>query len=280
MKRKPPNEYIKQHYNETIEGTTAHGSVQKGCYRVDILGETPTECHCHVDREGNELKYICFGAKCGIRGVVREGGKRSQIQKQNKDRVELDTNRRDFNLPSSFIRKLSRPCIEWLKKYSLTEDDAAEYDCGTDQSNGRLMFPILHYGERRGYTTRRVEGTLGAKWYNIVEKGTIFSIGAKTDEAIIVENPISAMKMHKLTGFTSIALLGHKITDGKLRQLNEVFKYQGVKKVFLYMDYDVPYNKLFSLKKSLTRLGVSVRIVKSNKKPRDIGEKELKEKLC
>jgi len=278
--KRSADDYIRTNYSETIEGTTSYGSVGKGCYRVDVLGEQPSECHCHVDREGNELKYICFGAKCGIRGVVSEGGKRSQIQRQDTQRVELGLNQRDCNLPNSFVYTLSRPCLQWLEEYDLSGEDVASFRCGTDRSNGRLVLPVYHYGENRGWVSRRVEGDYGKKWYNYVEEGTVFSVLAKTEGCIIVENPVSAIRMNKLTGMTTIALLGHKLSDKKLRSINEVVKYQGVEKAYLFLDPDVEMKKKFDVKRGLTRVVNSVTIINTNKKPKEITEQELKEMLC
>jgi hypothetical protein len=161
-----------------------------------------------------------------------------------------------------------------LWKYGISKENIPKYQIGWSPSWKRLIIPLFEYGnfgsdltyKLVGWTGRNINWVKGdkyPKWLTRTKKGKrrFFMAPGKEDIVVLVEDPISAMKVTHATGFTSIALLTTSVSDDLMRWLRG-------KTVYLWLDG----NMLAHAVKTVGRMrdfGLNTKRIYTTKDPKD-----------
>ncbi len=112
----------------------------------------------------------------------------------------------------------------YLGSYGMT---ARTRQCFVDEETGNLALKSYDYDGTNGWCIRQFDPTASSKWMNFYEKAPrIFVVneGKSTDSVVIVEDPISALKVWQYTRITTIALLGLNLDSDVLGLIAERHK--------------------------------------------------------
>lgn len=284
-----PAEYIGDTYDGLIDGDCDRGSLNEGCYRVEVLGESPSGCDLHVEREGDILRYNCFSASCPCRGSIRTGkgarhatgarGGRGSTNRASRQDARILEARRIFR---GCVRHLPKLCVEYLERNNIPRAYAENAGVLWNEAKGSIVIPLCNTGTSEELLVREIrerpseQGVQrGAKWLNYVGAGAIYSIvGVNSPTLVVVEAPTSAMAIHSELGVGAIATLGSNICDTKLDSIVEVAK--EYEKVLFLPDSDISREKAREVKKMLTSKGIRCIVKRVKSKPRHCLE-QLKE---
>ncbi len=100
----------------------------------------------------------------------------------------------------------------------------------------------------------------------------MFHINLGSDTCVVTEDIISAIKVHKATGFDAIAILTNSIGDDIIVTLN---KYQ---RVFVWLDWDIRISAIKQTSR-LKSLGINVTSIVTKLDPKEYDNDEIKQIL-
>lgn len=271
-----PSDYIADSYDSLVDGDSDRGNLNRGCYRMEVLGDSPSGCDLHVKREGDILKYNCFAASCPCAGSVRigkgagrssgtGGGLRTTRRVSRADARVLEARR----LLRGSVRHLPKLCLEYLARNNISRADAENAGVLWNELEGALVFPIRKAGLQEELLVRKIgeRSPSEKKWLNYVDSGTVYIInGSGMDVLLLVEAPTSAISLAGAFNISSLATLGTNICDGKLKNIVDIAsQYQHV---FFLPDGDVDREKTRQIKKRLTKAGINIIVRRVETKPR------------
>lgn len=277
------NEFISRNYGQLTEGQCAKGCAGEGCYRTSLSGESASGCHLTVERRGGALLYHCFGAKCGVSGVVgntkcsRLGAEQTtKVVSRISPKVSSLQRFSTHNTPPSFVRWLPEHAIEYLRNNSIGEEAIVKYDIGFDKDRGRIIFPIYKAGRTIGWLSRGL-GTSELKWFNKCDSGVLFESQSEPNTTgVLVEAPTSAIVLGEVV--PTAALLTSNMCATKERSVIEWGRENGIRHLVIWLDADAVH-KARKIRNRLTNHFDSVRVMSTDKKPRYLKEKEIKKWL-
>lgn len=172
---------------------------------------------------------------------------------------------------------------QWLYRY-ITPREVEKYGIAYDPTSSRVYLPVVRDGDLVAYQLRTIgldkipsqkyitgvlRGTDPHYWTGSNRCGT----GSGSTVCIITEDIISAIKVHEVTGYDSMALLRTTISDQALLDLAEY------ETVYIFLDDDNPdvRSKQITLRDKLNLLISKVIIIKSEgKDPKEFKRSDLK----
>ena len=165
----------------------------------------------------------------------------------------------------------------WLWKYNITERNMFDFDMCWSPKYEMVIIPLYSSDKRvlQGWVGRRIPQKDGQKKYHIQKpKGnkdrTYFIIpGRGGTEVILVEDCLSAIRVHDATGLTTTALLTTSIDEDMTRRL------QG-KKVYVWLDADV-LAKSVAMVSRFRQLGIEAKHIYTSKDPKCYNSVAIKE---
>ena len=181
------------------------------------------------------LKWQCFSASCGTRGITEGNLSASDIRKlmQGKDTIpELEV----IEFPTSVTRSLPDEAIGWLKYWGI-------YGVGKhlwDIKDSRVVFPIIKDHVLYDGTGRTLNKLVTPKWKRYGGSGMPFVVGTG-NVAVVVEDAISA-SVCASEGYVGVALLGTSLMESHADVL------QGYDKVIVALDPDASMKSLAHVK--------------------------------
>tara|TARA_R100000951_G_scaffold63860_2_gene53614 strand:+ start:4012 stop:4881 length:870 start_codon:yes stop_codon:yes gene_type:complete len=266
------DDFINREYGKLTEGQCSKGCSGKGCYRTGMSGEQSSGCHLTVERRGGALLYHCFGAKCGIGGVVGSS-KQSRLETEEaSDNVPRVSNKisslqriGSYNTPTGFVRWLPEHAADYLLENNIGKEAIVKYDIGFDKDRGRVVFPIHFNGREVGYVSRGL-GHGELKWFNKCDSGVIYtSKSLANDIGVLVEAPTSAIVLGGVA--PTAALLTSNMCATKERSVIEWARLNKIKHLVIWLDADA-VTKARKIRNKLTNHFQSVRLITTEKKPR------------
>jgi len=196
-------------------------------------------CHRHntfgASNDMGVLKWQCFSASCGTRGITEGNLSASDIRKlmQGKDTIpELEV----IEFPTSVTRSLPDEAIGWLKYWGI-------YGVGKhlwDIKDSRVVFPIIKDHVLYDGTGRTLNKLVTPKWKRYGGSGMPFVVGTG-NVAVVVEDAISA-SVCASEGYVGVALLGTSLMESHADVL------QGYDKVIVALDPDASMKSLAHVK--------------------------------
>lgn len=179
---------------------------------------------------------------------------------------------REVKLPYDFTQSIPKEGLQWLFKYGIFNDDINKFNIGYSPKYNRVILPIFDNEELIYYQAR----TLGdiskdnPKYINVRTnaKDVFFKNFSypKNNDVVVVEDILSAIKVGKVTN--SISLLGSYIPQSFSNVCREF------EQIYLWLDRD-------KLKQSIKyanqlRLFTKVKVIVSDKDPKEYNEQEIK----
>jgi hypothetical protein len=251
------------------------------------IGDTINIFHCKKGHNNDRLfitkKDDCvlfFCHHCGKKGklnTTRAAYKKRTGQLTNtKNKPRMST-----AMPADGIlepQKWPVEAMRWTSRAGMSLTDIEEAGMQYSPSFNRVIVPVSFEGQYNGWVGRRVGNDDSIPKYlaAYVDRGkNIYVCRTNTEkEIILVEDILSARKLAK-AGYNSVALLGTSLSD-------EMFYYLTVRynSFIIWLDNDNAQVKLNQLK-LMNKLSVvgNVRIVKSDKDPKEYSLKEIEEIL-
>lgn len=247
--------------------------------------------------------YHCF--RCGLRGYIdgiKTGPdttlKRMEKQKKMKPDQKKDTSKFEMPFDSVPLMNNNETIIPWeaywwLRKYGIKADEIKKFGIQYSPAYKRVIIPIYDYQidlddnilgkkivgwcgrdpvedrppEERvkfpKYLTKKTKG-ISRLYYLIPESSSKY--------IIVVEDILSAIKVNKATGYTTIALLTSSI-DTDLMQRMRGFR------VFLWLDYDMKEKALQYCSK-MNQINIKTEVIATNLDPKCLDLKAIKTKVA
>ena len=218
---------IRQHVID-LELPTGH-SVRTDCpkcHRKNTFG---------ASNDMGILKWQCFSASCGTRGIGETNLSASDIRALM-NAVDIKATIEPIEFPMSVTRSLPHEATSWLEYWGIQ-------DVGTyywDIKDSRVVFPVIKNHILYDATGRTLNKVVAPKWKRYGGSGLPFIVG-KGSVAVVVEDAISAAVCAS-EGYVGVALLGTNLMEGHALALNEYDK------VIVALDPDASMKSLAHVK--------------------------------
>lgn len=246
---------------ETLEALPIGGmkvGEQGNWNHSDCPAGIDTRRRLYIKRKDNRL-WVAFCHNCGESGALKSGvliPTMADLAHQLRDVVVIkpdDPNTSTFEmpgavtLPDDFTQDpsfLDTWVLRRLWDNHSTVEVAVKHGWGFSPSRNQMITPIYHKdGNMGGYQARNAPGILPKciTTYAQGHKGyPLFYRRLESNILIIVEDPLSAMRLHEETFVTSVALLGTHLNAHALSQIIHYVKQEDVKHITIWMDADIP----------------------------------------
>lgn len=245
--------------------------------------KTRSNCECG---EGNTLiinhntkAYSCHCFRCDFHDYESKGkqslAELAHIAELNRlaETIELK-----LELPDDYTRELPLEGRLWLYKAGITEPTWRHFGIGYSESLKRVIIPVYdEAGELIWFQCRAIYKGQKPKYIQPkMSRERVFFRGRVDDKdttrIAVVEDMLSAIRVSKQ--YNVISLLGTKITNF---QANWLARYDTV---LIWLDPDRAGVKgAYSIRKTLG-LVTETRIIRSDKDPKELTDKEIGELLC
>ena len=218
---------IRQHVID-LELPTGH-SVRTDCpkcHRKNTFG---------ASNDMGILKWQCFSASCGTRGIGETNLSASDIRALM-NAVDIKATIEPIEFPMSVTRSLPHEATSWLEYWGIQ-------DVGTyywDIKDSRVVFPVIKNHILYDATGRTLNKVVTPKWKRYGGSGLPFIVG-KGSVAVVVEDAISAAVCAS-EGYVGVALLGTNLMEGHATALNQYHK------VIVALDPDASMKSLAHVK--------------------------------
>jgi hypothetical protein len=167
--------------------------------------------------------------------------------------------------------------LQWVAQYELTQQDLKRNRVGWSESQCRLVFPFIVAGSLCAYQGRYFptsndvpSGKKPPKW---LSRGRIheflYILQGHAKELIIVEDPLSAIKLQKF-GYSSCPLFGSSITQTQKKCL----MFSGYTNLTIWLDRD-KLKESYKYSKELTDIGFNCRVVTTENDPKEVDSNEF-----
>lgn len=219
-----------------------------------------------ITRERGKIKYICYRAKCGFRGILIDTGGTTEIITGSRKKA----------------RAYSGKTCSLQCDLALQGVDSAGFLM--DIATKRLVLPIYSNLHREvGVLLKRIKGVStfnGSKaiiyWSDDVELKHDFRYCTYTKDTVyLVEDQLSANCVHNVCDADVVALLGTHITNELILEL----KKRLYKNIIIALDEDA-WNKASKYEAKWSSLGVTSIRWESGLDPKDMSIDELKKVFC
>ena len=181
------------------------------------------------------LKWQCFSASCGTRGIGETNLSASDIRALM-NTVDVKATIEPIEFPMSVTRSLPHEATSWLEYWGIQ-------DVGTyywDIKDSRVVFPVIKNHILYDATGRTLNKVVTPKWKRYGGSGLPFIVGTGT-VAVVVEDAISAAVCAS-EGYVGVALLGTSLMESHALALNEYDK------VIVALDPDASMKSLAHVK--------------------------------
>jgi len=215
--------------------------------------------------------FYCF--KCNEFWIDKKAV--SVAERKRKEAIYRETKKkqaeRSITLPADFSQNTHPKGLAWLGKAGWTSRIIQLYNVGWSDSLHRVILPIEYQGYK-GYTARAVESWQQPKYLECIQNKHPWVSLTPGDTLVLTEDILSAGRVAEY--LPAMALLGTTLNPISLSII------QLYNKIFIWLDPDNAGIKgAIGVRK---RLGLTkeVQIVRSDKDPKLLSNKEIKEKLC
>jgi len=196
---------------------------------------------------------------------------------------------KEIRIPKDFNIKIDKVGLLWLMKYGILPDEISTFGIGWSDQYQRLILPVFQ-GERLVYWQGRTFKPItknNPKYLNIRQSGAKnvffrrFSAFTKVStnncsdmvSLCIVEDILSAIKVGRYVD--SLALLGSYLPKSITGIIKN--KYQ---KVILWLDKDKYKTAIKEARKINELTGIPVKVICTEKDPKEISNEQLEFYLC
>ena len=255
-------------------------SLPEGCSTRGVCPKCGEKGTFSLSRINSEIKYICFRASCGFKGVITSKGSDvplldETVLRQHKlfngTLTALNENEIDY-----LYRKF-RIDTEWLEHTRYSEEDCRVYYPQYDEIGRVFGYIARHYPKLDG--NRRTHGAK-AYWKQVLpgDPGLLFpnmevmAQVVKEQRVLVVEDYPSMLRINSQTGVPTCCLGGTNIYASHIDTMLTL----GVKDLIILLDADAVV-KAVKLKRGLSLAFDSVTVIPlTGADPKDMTHDELK----
>jgi hypothetical protein len=235
-----------------------------------------------VSRINSELKYICFSASCGLKGIITSKGGDAPALDQKVIRHSKLFNGTLTALHQHEVDWLAdtfRIAPEWLSSVRFSEQDYRVYYPQYDVMGRVFGYIARHYPHLAGEPTRGAK----AYWKQVIagEVGLLFpnmdvmAQVVKEQRVLVVEDYPSMLRINSQMGIPTCCLGGTNIYTSHLDTMISM----GVKELIILLDADAVV-KAVKLKRGLSLAFENVTVIPlTGSDPKDMAYDELEEIL-
>jgi len=251
----------------------------RGFIRVEHgFGCQGTSQALRIERKSDGgIKAYCF--RCNESGSYSSKKTRlANLKKQFGTQVITRTEDKVFKMPAKLIsdpKDFSLEALQWLNKYKITATEIHEHSILFNPSINRLVLPVYKDGELVLFMYRQLVED-GYPKYIVYQRDHKDSCGklidTGTNNVVIVEDMLSAIKCSRVTGYSSYAMLGSHI--GPVDKINLITQFDNF---IIYLDNDSRQIKIKQgvLKNFFSMFNKPAYLIKVDKDPKDFNQKEL-----
>lgn len=180
-----------------------------------------------------------------------------------------------LTLPPGCTQDYAEEAVEWFSKCDLGVEDMMVAKVVWCERSKQLIFPWYDdFGNLLAYQARNFSPTAKAKAYT---KGDVKSLlpiyREQGDTVVLVEDPLSAIKVRKYSGLSSMPLLGNTISNNKLAYLAKFYNH-----ILVWLDSDM-LHKSMEIVSRLNCLGTRANTIYTEKDPKHCNcQQELAQK--
>jgi hypothetical protein len=243
-----------------------------------------------VTRGRDAWKWYCHRCKAGgyVSLLKQSPNDTAKRVRALKDKVEqrLAEDKTEFSVPPDThplynkngdrLLPAGHPAYAWLMSYRMTQYTEA-YNFGWSEYHNRIVMPIEEDGELIGWVGRCPSQMSKAnrakvnrpKYLTHKKKGhgrLYYRVkGNDGTSIVIVEDIVSAIRVHEATGFTTVALLNAGISDELMQALDKSVR------IYIWLDEDM---QGVSYKQSdrYRQLGYDIKSVVTKLDPKEYGD--------
>ena len=232
------------------------------CPRCRKAGKDRTGDNLAVYDDGHRF---CFG--CGYyesgRVIDRVMGLRNK-----KDPVD-----KFIYIPADLGDSIHPRGRAWLDKYGITSQEISNYGFKWSPSREWLVMPSFPTGDTIPYQARCFDKNADErKTFTGGAVDLIVNIyGVKSDSVVIVEDPISAIKVARQT--QAMPLYGSHISSNKMLKVGNF-----VDEIVVWLDYDKT-DVAFKILNTIRSFGIRGRLIITTKDPKDYDDNEISDIL-
>lgn len=231
----------------------------------------------YIRRVSNGIVAYCH--HCSEKGFVSEDSEFNWLHKPTKIFTKKP------KLP--ILGDMSARSIFWLSNYFCDPDDSKHF-CGISKDMDRLALCLKNInGDLIGYQIRNLSKSKPNPKYitqyfddkDVGECAWFVNEDKMSSTLVLTEDYLSAYRVNKDTGYTSVALLGTTLKDKLLIQIAEL----GFTAVIVWLDFDEAGTKGAekAMKKLTYYLPSSTKILfyNTDKEPKELRPRELQNQL-
>lgn len=157
--------------------------------------------------------------------------------KMNSRRRTLKSNVEKQKNPKKIqLIQISEFWKNWLKARGVNEQTINYFNLQFDELSGSIAYPLKIEKEIVGYQLRDVNKKIKTIRYTKEEEPFLFECCANNAATVVVvEDPVSAMRIWQETKVNTVSILGTKLSSS-----NKVYLLSKYKKIITWMDGDLP----------------------------------------
>lgn len=201
--------------------------------------------------------YFCFGCKYyKLKNDIHSI--RSRIYNKSEDK--------ETEMLGNF-GEIPRNAMKWLLSYGISQEDIQEFGIKWDMKNQLLvLLDTARYWQGRSFAKNKPKYmSSGAK---------PFTIYGTSDELVLVEDIVSAMKICRTRKYSAMPLLGSTLSY----EFENGIVDKNFKTVYVWLDRDKAINAL-RIKRKLQQRGVDSRVIVTDNDPKEYTKGEIEEWL-
>jgi hypothetical protein len=166
-------------------------------------------------------------------------------------------------LPPDCNQSYDIKAIDWFAKYDLSVEDMIRHGLLWNDARQQLIFPFYDDKQKLlAWQARNFSPNAKAKAFTKGDIKKLFPIYHGTDDIVLVEDCVSAIKIHRYALLSSMPLLGSGININKLPYL--VKKY---KNIYVWLDSNM-FSNAQTIARQISMLGGSGFVVFTEKDPK------------
>jgi hypothetical protein len=188
-----------------------------------------------VSMELGSLKWLCFKAGCGVKGV--EKAHRSSEAIRDALTAHRNTSPKPFDVPDYFTSILSdEEAMRYVEAmHSMTAYTYGLVDIRFDPKRRRVVYMIYAQGQIVDAVGRALDKHVKPKWLRYANSGHPLIVGNHDTAAIVEDAPSACAVSASVTG---VSLLGTSVQQSHLSELKRF------KKVLICLDKDATKKSL------------------------------------
>lgn len=258
-----------QELNVCCPFCSEHGETADTRYRLGINLQSNLG-HCFNCGWSSRYALQAYTKRIRVDGVSVPAGVGPSVAPQ----IQLPA---DYHCLTTIRDELDQLAVVYLEKRMVSARQIRVFQIGVSFSGRyawRIVFPLRWRKELRGFLARDFSGRQQAKYLN--ETGmvrSVFGLPDQAEEVVLFEGAFKALRAGRVLPVPCCAVLGNRITDGQVDQLQE----SGVRGVYYWPDPDGPGSRgARQSMMTLQKRGIRVQLVWPSVYADEVGLPEIK----